>query len=101
MLINTIIDKLAVKIGGFQEFILSSLLTEGFFLISLILILAVQSQSYYSAYPFAHIGVVMITTIACVAGFFIGFTTHLMLTQLANKRKVEVIPVGSSCEVYK
>jgi len=51
--------------------------------------------------PFAHIGVVMITTIACVAGFFIGFTTHLMLTQLAKRRKVEVIRVGSSWQVYK
>ncbi len=43
----------------------------------------------------------MITTIACVAGFFIGFTTHLMLTQLAKRRKVEVIRVGSSWQVYK
>jgi len=43
----------------------------------------------------------MITTIACVAGFFIGFATHLMLTQLAKRRKVEVIRVGSSWQVYK
>jgi len=33
----------------------------------------------------------MITTIimACVAGFFIGIATHLAMTQLAQKIKVE------------
>jgi hypothetical protein len=37
----------------------------------------------------------MITTIACVAGFFIGFTTHLMLTQWAKRRQLELIRVTS------
>ena len=37
----------------------------------------------------------MITTIACVAGFFIGFMTHLMLTQWAKRRQVDLIRVSS------
>ena len=100
-MVATIIDKLVSKIGGIQELILSPPLTAVFILTPLFLLLAAQSQSHCSAYPFAHIGVVMITTIACVAGFFIGFTTHLMLTQLAKRRKVEVIRVRSSWQVYK
>ena len=42
-------------------------------------------------HPLTHVGVVMITTIimACVAGFFIGIATHLAMTQLAQKIKVE------------
>ena len=49
-------------------------------------------------HPSTHVGFVMITTIimACVAGFFIGvagffigIATHLAMTQLAQKIKVE------------
>ena len=40
----------------------------------------------------------MIITIACVAGFFIGFTTHLMLTRWAKRRHLELIRVSSSWE---
>ncbi|MDE1061507.1 MAG: hypothetical protein ACJ04N_02850 [Oceanospirillaceae bacterium] len=36
----------------------------------------------------------MITTIACVAGFFIGFTTHLMLAQWAKRRQLDLIRVS-------
>jgi len=36
----------------------------------------------------------MITTIACVVGFFIGFTTHLMLTQWAKRRQLALIRVN-------
>lgn len=54
-------------------------------------------------HPLTHVGVVMITiiTMASVAGFFIGIATHLTLTQLAQKRKVELVRVGSNWQVYK
>jgi hypothetical protein len=44
---------------------------------------------------------ITIITMACVAGFFIGIVTHLTLTQLAQKRKVELVRVGSNWQVYK
>jgi ABC-type phosphate transport system permease subunit len=47
-----------------------------------------------NSHPSANIGVLMITTIACVAGFFIGFMTHLMLTQWAKRRQLDLIRVS-------